>query len=323
MLSNQKILLTGGAGAIGSSLARKLAEQNKLTILDDLSSGSKSNIDELRNIRFICGSVTDDSSIDVAFENRPDIVFHLAANFANQNSVDHPRKDLEVNGMGTLKILEKCIKSGTKKFIYTSSSCVYGHMEDEMNEECTGHLETPYAISKLLGEHYAKFFHEHYGLDVTLFRLFNSYGPGELPGRYRNVIPNFLASSINGAPLNITGSGEETRCFTFVEDVIDAIVRGAYYPQTKGEVINIGNDQETSIMSLAKIINEITGSRSPIEILPRRPWDQIRRRRPSMIKASKLLKWSATTPLASGLSQYYAWLKPRLTKSKDAACPTQ
>ena len=152
----KRILVTGGAGAIGSHLVLSLiASGHKVTVLDDLSSGHKELLPETSD--FLHGSITDDAILEAAFDRRPDIVFHLAALFANQQSVDRPQLDLGVNGLGTLKLLEKCEKFKVARFIYTSSSCVYGHQEKNLHEEDKlQDLDTPYAATKLLGEHYAK-----------------------------------------------------------------------------------------------------------------------------------------------------------------------
>ena len=191
------ILVTGGAGAIGSNLvASLLKEGHKVIVLDDLSSGHKRNISEAAV--FFQGSILNEELLEEVFQNaKIDYVLHLAALFANQNSVDHPTLDLSVNGLGTLNILEKSLKYGVQKVVYTSSSCVYGN-DPIMNEDkpLNGILDTPYAITKLLGEQYCKFFSKCNGLNTVIVRLFNCYGPGEIPGKYRNAIPNFFSTAL-------------------------------------------------------------------------------------------------------------------------------
>lgn len=208
---DKTILVTGGAGAIGSNLCRRLAELGaKVIILDDLSSGVSWNVPSLPGVLFIEGDILDEVKLKRIFFERPQIVFHLAAFFANQNSVDHPERYLLVNGMGTLRLLEYSVLTGVDRFIYASSGCsIYGNESPlPLREEFMSmHLSTPYQITKMLGELYCNFFYHHYGLKVVKPRFFNSYGPGEVPGQYRNVIPNFIYWAMKGLPLPITGTG--------------------------------------------------------------------------------------------------------------------
>jgi UDP-glucose 4-epimerase len=191
------VLVTGGAGCIGTNLCRKLAElgAEKVVILDDLSSAYEWNIPRANNISFVHGSILDDEMLKRVFKEKPDFVFHLAAHFANQNSVDNPETDLMVNGMGTLKVLQYAYLANVKRFVYSSSGCgVYG-LDSKMPFEeldISISLHTPYQVTKLLGELYTNYFHNLYGLPIVNARFFNVFGPGEVPGRYRNVIPNFF-----------------------------------------------------------------------------------------------------------------------------------
>ena len=219
LYENKIVLVTGGAGAIGTNLCDALSRSGAklVIILDDLSSGYMWNIPSRDNILFVKGCVTDEIVLKRVFFEKPDFVFHLAAFFANQNSVDFPEQDLKINGQGTLKLLEYSLFNQVERFVYASSGCsIYGSSaplpltEDFMSMQ----LSTPYQITKMLGELYCNFFYNHHGLDVVKPRFFNSYGPGEVPGQYRNVIPNFIYWAMKGDPLPITGSGEETRDFT-------------------------------------------------------------------------------------------------------------
>ena len=197
------VLVTGGAGCIGTNLCKKLAELNaeKVIILDNLSSAYEWNIPEGDNIKFVKGSVLDDEMLKRVFKEKPDCVFHLAAHFANQNSVDNPEKDLMVNGIGTLKVLQYANLVNVKRFVYSSSGCgVYG-MDSKMpfeEHDISISLHTPYQVTKLLGELYTNYFNNLYGLPIVNARFFNVFGPGEVPGRYRNVIPNFFYWAMNG-----------------------------------------------------------------------------------------------------------------------------
>ncbi len=193
-------------------------------------------------------------SLKRAFSEKPDYVFHLAALFANQNSIDHPETDLMVNGMGTLRVLLYSNRNDVDKFIFASSGCsVYGSQAPlPLKEDFVSlHLDTPYQITKLLGELYCNFFHDYYGLPVAIGRFFNVYGPGEIPGKYRNVIPNFIYWALHGQPLPITGTGEETRDFTFVEDIVEGVLRLGVIPEAVGEAVNLASGTETKIIDLA------------------------------------------------------------------------
>jgi len=175
------ILVTGGAGAIGSNLCRRLAELGaQVIILDDLSASERWNVPSMPGILFVKGDILDEVKLKRVFFERPQIVFHLAAFFANQNSVDHPERDLMVNGLGTLRVLEYSILTSVERFIYASSGCsIYGSESPlPLREEFMSmHLSTPYQITKMLGELYCNFFYNHYGLKVVKPRFFNSYGP--------------------------------------------------------------------------------------------------------------------------------------------------
>ena len=190
-------LITGGAGCIGSNLTKALlkAEAAKIIVLDDLSSAEKWNIPVAPHIIFIQGSILDDEALKRAFSEKLDFVFHLAAHFANQNSVDNPETDLMVNGLGTLKLLQYSHLTRVPRFVFASSGCsVYGSQAPlPLKEDFVSlHLDTPYQITKLLGELYCNFFYNYYDLPVAITRYFNVYDPGEIPDTYRNVIPNFI-----------------------------------------------------------------------------------------------------------------------------------
>ena len=183
---NKTVLITGGAGCIGSNLSRRMAELNaeKVIILDNLSSAYTWNIPKNNNIEFIKGDILDDAALKRVFKENPDYVFHLAAHFANQNSVDNPEKDLMVNGIGILKVLEYANLIGVKRFVYSSSGCgVYG-LDSKMpfkEHDISINLHTPYQVTKLLGELYTNYFHNLYDLPIVNARFFNVFGPGEIP----------------------------------------------------------------------------------------------------------------------------------------------
>lgn len=304
----KKILVTGGAGAIGSFLVKDLCKDHEVLVIDDLSSGWLSNISGL-NIKFWRGSICDDELLNEVFSEKPEVVFHLAANFANQNSVDYPQKDLMVNGMGTLKMLEYSRRFEVERFIYTSSSCVYGASNKPLNESMVqpGELDTPYAVTKLTGEQYVSFFNRFHDLNTVVFRLFNSYGPGEYPGKYRNVIPNFFFRALNDLPITITGTGKETRDFTFISDTVRILKIGMQKNEAIGGIYNTGTGKETEIKKLAESIISICNSESRLEFKPRRNWDKIGRRSSDIGKLRKELGYVSEVSLEDGLTRTYDW----------------
>ncbi|MCD6515571.1 MAG: NAD-dependent epimerase/dehydratase family protein [Candidatus Odinarchaeota archaeon] len=321
--TGKRILVTGGAGCIGSNLVRTLlkAEPEKIIVIDDLSASYEWNLPKDPKVLFIHGSILDDEKMKRAFSFKPHYVFHLAAHFANQNSVDHPETDLLVNGLGTLKTLQYSQLVDVERFVFASSGCsVYGSQTPlPLKEDYVSlHLDTPYQIHKLLGELYCNYFHDYYRLSVAIARYFNVYGPGEVPGKYRNVIPNFIWWAIHGQPLPITGTGEETRDFTFVDDIVEGTLRMGVIPEAVGEAINLASGTETKIIDLANMINEITGNKAGVVFKPKRDWDKSTRRRASIEKARKILGYEPKTDIREGLMKTYEWFKEHWEKIKES-----
>ena len=318
------VLVTGGAGAIGSNLVRALVDSGakKVMVLDDLSSSERWNVPELSNVQFVEGSILEDNIIREVFRENPRYVFHLAAFFANQNSVDHPENDLMVNGMGTLKMLEAARKAKVEKFIYASSGCsIYGSSAPlPLKEEFVSlYLSSPYQITKMLGELYCNFFNRHYGLKTVKPRFFNSYGPGEIPGRYRNVIPNFIYWALRGEALPITGTGEETRDFTYVGDIVSGLLSAGVIEAAVGEGINLASGEEVRIIDLAHMINELTGNKAGVRYLQRRHWDTKPRLLASIEKAAELLQYSPRMSFTEGIKKNLIWFREHWEEISAAA----
>lgn len=319
----KKVLVTGGAGAIGSNLSKALAELGaQVIILDDFSSAEKWNVPSHQNILLVEGNICDEIKLKRAFFEKPDYVFHLAAFFANQNSLDHPESDLKTNGFGTLKLLEYAQLSGLKRFVYASSGCsIYGSSaplplkEDFMSM----HLTTPYQITKMLGELYCNFFHHHYDVPVVKTRFFNSYGPGEIPGQYRNVIPNFIYWAMRGMPLPITGTGEATRDFTYVGDLVNGLIASGIETKAIGEEFNLASEKETRIIDLANMINKRVGNSAGVLTAPKRKWDTKSRLLASVDKARKLIGYESDTPFENGLDSAIKWFKDNWENIEKAA----
>jgi nucleoside-diphosphate-sugar epimerase len=321
--AGKKVLVTGGAGCIGSNLVRALVEAivEKVIVLDDFSSAPRWNLPNPPEVMVINGSVLCEEGLKRAFSDKPQFVFHLAAHFANQNSVDHPETDLMVNGLGTLKVLQYSHLVGVEKFVFASSGCsVYGSQAPlPLREDFVSlHLDTPYQIHKLLGELYCNYFYNYHGLPVAIARYFNVYGPGEVPGRYRNVIPNFIWWALHKKALPITGTGEETRDFTYVEDIVDGTLRMGVVKEAVGEAINLASETETRVIDLANWINELTGNEAGIVFKPRRDWDKVMKRRASTEKARKILGYEPKIGIKEGIKKTVNWFLEN--KERIEAC---
>jgi UDP-glucose 4-epimerase len=311
---NSVILVTGGAGAIGGNLCKKLSEFNakKIIILDNLASSYEWNIAKGSNIMFIKGDILDDEILKRAFKEKPHYVFHLAAHFANQNSVDNPETDLMINGLGILKVLQYAQMVGVKRFIYSSSGCgVYG-LESKMpfeEHDVSIHLNTPYQVTKLLGELYTNYFYNLYQLPIVNARFFNSYGPGEVPGIYRNVIPNFFYWAMNGRPLPITGDGTETRDWTYVGDIVKGLLAMGIREEAIGEAFNLGAGKEQRVIDMANEVNRLTRNPGGIEYKQRRDWDKKTHLLSCITKGQKKLGYNPGMNFNDGLKMVHSWFE--------------
>lgn len=321
--ASECVLVTGGAGAIGSNLVRALATEGaRVVVLDDLSSSEAWNVPSSPNVLFVKGDILDEVQLKRVLLERPRVVFHLAAFFANQNSIDHPERDLIVNGLGTLRLLEYSLLGGVERFVYASSGCsIYGSQAPlPLREETMSlHLSTPYQITKSLGELYCNFFHDHHGLAVVKPRFFNSYGPGELPGEYRNVIPNFIYWGMKGLPLPITGTGEETRDFTFVGDIVRALLLAGKSDTAVGKEFNIGSGRETRIGDLARRVNDAVGNTAGLRMLEPRRWDTKPRLVAAIDRAGEVLGWQPEVGLEQGLAETVRWFRENWSRIEPAA----
>ncbi len=307
------VLVTGGAGAIGSNLVRALAGLgSQVIVLDDLSSAERWNVPSLPGVMFVEGDILDEVKLKRVYFDRPSIVFHLAAFFANQNSLDHPERDLMVNGMGTLRLLEYSVFTGVERFVYASSGCsIYGSGAPlPLKEEFMSlHLSTPYQITKMLGELYGNFFLHQYGLKVVKPRFFNSYGPGEVPGQYRNVIPNWIYWAMKGQPLPITGNADATRDFTYVGDIVDGLLRAGMLESAVGQEFNLASGAETRIGDLAEMINKATGNTAGVVMAGHRKWDTKSRLLACVDRARDVIGYNPSTPFEEGLANTIQWFR--------------
>ena len=309
---NKVILVTGGAGCIGGNLVRTLSDAGakEVIIFDDLSSAYKWNIPQAANIIFVEGNILDDEMQKRVFKRKPEYVFHLAAHFANQNSVDNPELDLMVNGMGVLKTLEYAQLSGVSRFVFASSGCgVYG-LDSKMpfeEHDISIKLHTPYQVTKLLGELYTNYFYNLYNIPIVNARFFNVFGPGEVPGKYRNVIPNFMYWSMNGKTLPITGDGTETRDWTFTADIVNGLLAMGIKEKAIGESINLGSGKDTRVIDMANMVNKITGNKAGIKFTERRNWDVKTKLLSSIEKAKDILEYNPKTTFEEGIEKVHEW----------------
>jgi nucleoside-diphosphate-sugar epimerase len=273
-------------------------------------------------VQLIRGDILDNEKLKWAFKAKPSIVYHLAAHFANQNSVDNPETDLMVNGMGILRVLQYAQLTGVDRFVYSSSGCgIYG-LDSKMpfeEHDVSISLFTPYQVTKMLGELYTNYFYNLYEMPIVNARFFNSYGPGEVPGKYRNVIPNFFYWSMRGLPLPITGTGEETRDFTYVRDIVDGLLAMAHYDGAVGEAFNLGVSREIQIKDLAIWVNQLTGSKAGTIFKERRNWDKKTHLLSSIEKAGKILNYKPKVDFRKGLEKTYNWFTENWEKIQASA----
>jgi UDP-glucose 4-epimerase len=301
----RNILITGGAGNIGGSLASRLVaqDQNFVVIADDLSTGSTAKLPETGrdNWTFIKADANNNSDVtQIMTSYRFDFVFHYAAIVGVLRTLQNPVAVLnDVDGIRN--ILTACKNTGVKRVFYSSSSEVYGEpVELPQNEHTTPlNSKLPYAIVKNLGESYCRSFHQEYGLNYNIFRFFNTYGPRQTTDF---VVSKFIDAALANRDLPVYGDGSQTRTFCFIDDNLDTVVGIMNDPQWANRIVNIGSDVETTILELAKLVIEETGSRSKIAYLPKLPEGDMTRRLPDISLMRQILR-RPLTPLRDGMRQ--------------------
>ena len=306
-----KILITGGLGFIGQNLIKHFIGKYKIFVIDNLSSKgiTKKYLFDKKKIRLIKKDISNYLNLSSVLKNQKiDYVIHAAANFANENSVLNPHKDLKSNILGTLNVLEFSKKKKVKKFIYLSSSCVYGENSFARENLLVNPHETPYAISKFSAELYVQFYKNFHKLNTTIVRVFNTYGPGEINHKFRNVIPRFIENALENKKLIITGTGQETRDFTFVNDLIK-ILELIIASKKNLNLVNSCTGKKTKIISLAKMIIKLSNSKSDIKLTSLRKWDKIKNRSGSNQKIKKYFKHKKFINLEIGLKETIEWYK--------------
>ncbi len=316
--SGRRVLVTGGAGFVGGAVARRLVEAGaQVTVLDDLFTGQRETVPP--EARFVEGSVTDASLVGELVADAA-IVFHLAARNIIASTAN-PRDDYATNIGGTLNVLMAARETRPERVVYTSSTSIYGNPRSiPINEDDGIVLLSPYAVSKLAGEHYCLAFYESYGVSVACVRYSNIYGPGQRPDNpYCGVVSKFLAAAYAGQPLAVHGDGEQTRDFTYIDDAVDATLLAAVQPRAEGDVFNVGTGIETSINQLALVVARATDQPVSIVNIDRRDIDNIRRRVVNIEKARRMLRWSPQTTLERGMRATAEWFREAGFEGQPAA----
>jgi UDP-glucose 4-epimerase len=304
----KRILITGGAGFVGSNLAKLLVKEHgwEVTVLDDFFTGTRKNLEGL-DLEIVEGSVTDEEKVASCIKNK-DIVFHLAARNIIV-STKNPLDDMQTNIRGTYNILSEALKANTPKVLYTSTCSIYGNPRHlPINEDETPSFLNFYSVSKFAGEGYAKTFYEQFNLPVTIVRYSNVFGPNQSPSNpYCGVIGKFIHNALRNEPLQIHGDGEQTRDFTYVEDACKATLLAALDPKAVGDTFNIGTGVECSVNKLAKHIVGLSQSKSEIKHIDKRDIDNIRRRVLNIEKIRYKLRFFPSHTLDDGLKKTIQW----------------
>lgn len=311
-MKGKRVIVTGGAGFIGSCLAEELVRGDYYTIiLDDLSTGKVENIEELsknNNVEFIRGSVTDLSLLQEVFKG-VQYVFHQAALPSVPRSIENPYAAHEANLTGTLNVLLAARDNAVRKVIYASSSSVYGDTPTlPKREDMMPRPLSPYAVNKLGGEYYCQVFQEVYQLPTVCLRYFNVYGPRQNPNsQYAAVIPNFIKRAHNGKPPIIFGDGEQTRDFTFVKDVVEANILAA--ENDACGVFNISRGESITINQLAELITGLVGNK--VELIHQKPRPGDIRHSLADISKAKAFGYESKYALEVGLAETARWFNDR------------
>lgn len=330
-----KVLITGGAGFVGSNLAAIFLKNNqaeKITIVDNLLSASRENIPQDDKIIFLEGSIADDSILS-KIDDDYDYIFHLATYHGNQSSIHDPIADHANNTYTTLKLMNhvKNFKK-LKKIVYSAAGCATAKKTyddaTETNEDApiTLNQDSPYSISKIIGEFYSVYFYKQHKVPTVRARFQNVYGPGEILGAgqwrgtpatvWRNVTPAFIFRALNKESLPLNNGGDASRDFIFVDDICRGLIACALNGKA-GEVYNLSSGAETTIKELAEKINALAGNDGNVELLPKRSWDTSGKRFGSVVKAKKELGFEAVHSIDEGLKITIEWVEDNINLIKS------
>ena len=298
-----KYLITGGAGFIGSNIARKIvSEGGQVVILDDFSTGYESNLEDIKNdVTLIRGDICDVGAVGSAMKG-VDYVHHHAAVVSVVRSVEDPERTSEVNIGGTLNLLVAARDAGVKRFVFAGSSSAYGDNPTlPKREDMKAEPLSPYAVSKLAGEMYVKVFNDVYGLPAVTLRYFNIFGPYQDPtSQYAAVIPIFINRLARGESPVVYGDGEQSRDFTYVDNAVQAVVKAAEAPAAVGKVYNVGNGGTVRVLDLVAHLNELLGTRLQPVHRPPRPGD-VRTSQADISRARHGLGYEPAVPFMEGV----------------------
>jgi UDP-glucose 4-epimerase len=328
-LGGHAILVVGGAGFVGSNLVRRALalDSRRIVVVDNLLSAERENLPGDSRVELIEGSIADDAVL-ARLGDEFDYVFHLATYHGNQSSIANPLADHDNNLITTLKLYER-LKGfrRPRKVVYAASGCTlaphtFGHAEATAEDGPVPlELDSPYQISKVVGEFYSVYYHTQHRLPTVRARFQNVYGPGEILGAgqwrgtpatvWRNVTPAFVYRALKRLPLTLENEGMATRDFIYVEDIVRGLLLCAVAGKP-GDVYNLASGVETSILELATLINELTGNPAPLDFRPPREWDRSGRRFGSTEKAKRMLGFETGTALREGLDQTIAWTREHL-----------
>ena len=306
---SKRVLITGGAGFIGSHLVRHFAGQAQVTVLDDLRSGYVHNLDGIA-CRFVRGSILDAQALREAMADAEE-VYHLAAMISVPESVAKPAECAELNTEGTRRVLDAAVAAGARKVVLASSAAIYGDNPTVPKlESMTPEPKSPYAETKLAGEHLLEAYRQTHGLGTTSLRFFNVFGPRQDPrSAYAAAVPIFIAKALRDEPIGIHGDGGQTRDFVHVTDIVGALAYAGASAEMAG-TYNVGYGRSQSVLELAQEILRLTGSKSALEHLPPRAGDV----RHSLASTERLLSagWKPKSSVQAGLAEtvdFYRQLK--------------
>ncbi|MWV40031.1 NAD-dependent epimerase/dehydratase family protein [Natrialba sp. INN-245] len=303
-LTDQTVVITGGAGFIGSHLATALDSASGVRILDDLTTGQRENIPD-EAILFE-GDLRDEDTL-VQATDEIDIIFHEAALVSVQQSIETPLTSHEINVDGTLSLLEVARKQDAR-IVLASSAAIYGHpIHVPITEVHSKNPTSPYGLDKLTIDHYARLYHDLYDLETIALRYFNVYGPGQVAGDYSGVISVFIDQALSGEDITVHGDGDQTRDFVFIDDVVQAN-RKAATTDAVGEVYNIGTGESITIRELAELIQDITDTNSDIVHTEARTGD-IDHSEADISKAKEHLDYEPSVSIREGLEQTIEWYR--------------
>jgi UDP-glucose 4-epimerase len=302
MLEGKRILVTGGAGFIGSHIVERLCEDNYVVVYDDLSAGRESNLSGFDGkIDFIRGDVRDSDALGEAVRG-VNVAFHCAARVSVTESVEDPIGTSKINVGGTLRLLWESKKAGVERVVFPSSASVYGSSpEIPKKEDMQPDADSPYAASKIVGEQYCKLFTKVYDLPTAILRCFNVYGPRQDESSpYASVIPRFVTAMLDGERPRIFGDGRQTRDFIFIDDVVEGFLLAASVEGVRGDTINIASGRSLSILELLEALGQVLGTDVEPELVEERPGD-VRHSLADISRAKSKLGFSPRVDHAEGL----------------------